>query len=163
MPFDLTNALTAFRDLMNRFFWEYLDKFIIIFIDDILIYSRNPEEHEEHLRQELQTLKEHQLCDKFSKCEFLLNKVYVLRHVMVNQGFTKRFSKIAAPLTALTGKRKEVQVYWERRRKFLEVTTPIYNEPYSDLSNQWWTVVVFSDPKKKSRVRRSLKEKWKEA
>ena len=109
-----------------------MDKFIIIFIDDILIYSRKPEEHEEHLRQELQTLKEHQLCNKLSKCEFLLNKVYVLGHV-VSTSYRKR---------------KEVQVYWERWRKFLEVTTPIYNEPYSDLSNQWWTVVVFSDPTK---------------
>ena len=72
-----------------------MDKFIIIFIDDILIYSRKPEEHEEHLRQELQTLKEYQLCDKFSKCEFLLNKVYVLRHV-VSTSYRKM---------------KEVQVY----------------------------------------------------
>ena len=95
MPFGLTNALVAFRDLMNRIFQEYLDKFIIILIDDIFIYSRNPEEHEEHSRQELQTLKEHQLCDKFSKCEFLLNKVYVLRHV-VSTSYQKR---------------KEVQVY----------------------------------------------------
>ncbi len=75
MPFGLTNAPAAFMDLMNRVFKEYLDKFVIVFIDDILIYSRSKEEHAEHLRIALQTLKEHRLYAKFSKCEFWLDRV----------------------------------------------------------------------------------------
>ena len=65
MPLRLTNAPTAFMDLMNRVLNEYLDKFFIVFIDDILIYSKNQEEHQEHLRLALQTLNEHQLYAKF--------------------------------------------------------------------------------------------------
>ena len=70
MPFGLANALAAFMDLINQVFKEYLDNFVIMFIDDILIYSRSKEEHAEHLRVALQTLKEHRLYAKFSKCEF---------------------------------------------------------------------------------------------
>ena len=83
MPFGLTNAPKVFMDLMNRVFCEYLDKFVIVFIDNILIYSRNQEEHQEHLRLALQTLKEYQLYAKFSKCEFLLSKVQFLRLVVL--------------------------------------------------------------------------------
>ncbi|XP_056163079.1 uncharacterized protein LOC130136768 [Syzygium oleosum] len=67
MPFGLTNALAAFMDLMNRVFKEYLDKFVIVFIDDILVYSRSYEEHKQHLRTMLQTLRDHKLYAKFSK------------------------------------------------------------------------------------------------
>ena len=66
MSFGLTNAPAAFMDLMNRVFREYLDKFVIVFIDDILIYSKTQNEHEEHLEIVLQTLKEHKLYAKFS-------------------------------------------------------------------------------------------------
>ncbi|MGK0133914.1 reverse transcriptase family protein, partial [Pseudomonas aeruginosa] len=69
MPFGLTNAPAAFMDLMNRVFSQYLDHFVIVFIDDILVYSRNAEEHAHHLRLVLQTLREHGLYAKFSKCE----------------------------------------------------------------------------------------------
>ena len=75
MPFGLTNAPATFMDLMNRVFKEYLDKFVIVFIDDILMYSKTEEEHKEHLRLVLQVLKSNQLYAKFSKCEFWLNKV----------------------------------------------------------------------------------------
>ena len=68
MPFGLTNAPAAFMDLMNRVFGPYLDKFVIVFIDDILVYSSSKEEHAEHLGIVLQTLREHQLYVKFSKC-----------------------------------------------------------------------------------------------
>ena len=70
MPFGLTNAPAAFMDLMHQVFRPYLDKFVVIFIDDILVYSITKEEHEEHLRIVLQTLKEHKLYAKFNKCEF---------------------------------------------------------------------------------------------
>jgi hypothetical protein len=72
MSFGLTNAPAYFMYLMNKIFIEYLDKFVVIFIDDILIYSKNEEEHEEHLRLVLQKLREHELYAKFSKCEFWL-------------------------------------------------------------------------------------------
>jgi hypothetical protein len=70
ISFRLTNALTYFIYLMNKVFMEYLDKFAMVFIDDILIYSRSEEEHEEHLRLALQKLRENRLYAKLSKCEF---------------------------------------------------------------------------------------------
>ncbi|XP_019237037.1 PREDICTED: uncharacterized protein LOC109217260, partial [Nicotiana attenuata] len=70
MSFGLTNAPTSFMDLMNRVFRPYIDSFVIVFIDDILIYSRSLGEHEQHLRVVLQTLREQKLYAKFSKCEF---------------------------------------------------------------------------------------------
>jgi hypothetical protein len=70
MSFGLTNALTYFMYLMNKVFMEYLDKFVVVFIDDILVYSRSEEEHEEHLRLALQKLQENRLYAKLSKCEF---------------------------------------------------------------------------------------------
>ena len=82
MPFGLTNALTAFMDLMNMVFSPYLDKFVIVFIDDILMYSGNLKEHAEHLRTILQILRVRQLYAKFSKCQFWLDKVAFLGHVI---------------------------------------------------------------------------------
>ena len=70
MPFGLTNALAAFMDLMHRMFQPYLDQFVVVFVDDILIYSQSEWEHEYHLRIVLQLLRDHQLYTKFSKCEF---------------------------------------------------------------------------------------------
>ena len=70
MPFRLTNAPATFMDLINRVFRPYLDQFVIVFIDDILVYSSNESEHEEHLRTVLETLRKYQLYAKFSKCEF---------------------------------------------------------------------------------------------
>ena len=70
MSFGLTNAPAAFMDLMNRVFRDYLDQFVIVFIDDILVYSRSVEEHEQHLRLVLQRLREKKLYAKFSKCKF---------------------------------------------------------------------------------------------
>ena len=75
MPFGLTNAPAAFMDLMNRVFSPYLDKFVIVFIDNILVYSGSSEEHTEHLRTVLQILRERQLYAKFSKCQFWLDNV----------------------------------------------------------------------------------------
>ena len=83
MPFGLTNAPAAFMDLMNMVFSPYLDKFVIVFIDDILVYSGSPEEHVEHLQTVLQILRECQLYAKFSKCQFWLDKVAFLGHVIL--------------------------------------------------------------------------------
>ena len=85
MSFGLTNAPTYFMYLMNHVFMEYLDKFIV-FIDDILVYSKNEEEHEEHLRLVLQKLREHQLYAKLSKCKFWLREVSFLGHIISNAG-----------------------------------------------------------------------------
>ena len=71
MSFGLSNALVTFMDLMNKVFIPFLDQFVIVFIDDILVYSKSMEEHVYHLRTILQTLREHQLYAKFSKSDFL--------------------------------------------------------------------------------------------
>ena len=96
MPFGLTNAPTAFMDLMNRVFSPYLDKFVIVFIDDILVYSGSPEEHAEHLRTVLQILRERQLYAKFSKCQFWLDKVAFLGDVISAEGISVDPQKIEA-------------------------------------------------------------------
>ena len=72
MYFGLTNSPVAFMDRMNRVFWNYLDSIVIVFIDDIFVYSKNEDDHMGHLRAVLQNLKERQLFAKYSKCEFLL-------------------------------------------------------------------------------------------
>ena len=69
VPFGLTNAPATFMCLMNSVFGRYLDKFVLFFLDDILIYSNNEEEHEEHLRLTLKLLREHKLYAKLSKCD----------------------------------------------------------------------------------------------
>lgn len=82
MPFGLTNAPAVFMDLMNWIFRQFLDRFVVVFIDDILIYSRDESEHTEHLRIVLQTLRDKQLFAKFSKCEFWLLEVGFLGHIV---------------------------------------------------------------------------------
>ncbi|GJS86013.1 putative reverse transcriptase domain-containing protein [Tanacetum coccineum] len=96
MPFGLTNAPAVFMDLMNRVCKPYLDKFVIVFIDDILIYSKNKQEHAEHLKLILELLKKEQLYAKFSKCYY--------------RRFIEGFSKIAKPMTKLT--QKKIKFDW---------------------------------------------------
>ncbi|XP_070018160.1 uncharacterized protein [Nicotiana sylvestris] len=96
MSFGLTNAPAAFMDLMNRVFRPYIDSFVIVFIDDILIYSRSLGEHEKHLRVVLQSLREQKLYAKFSKCEFWLESVAFLGHVVSGEGIKVDPKKIEA-------------------------------------------------------------------
>nr|GEV39716.1 putative reverse transcriptase domain-containing protein [Tanacetum cinerariifolium] len=96
MPFGLTNAPAVFMDIMNRVRKPYLDKFIIVFIDDIIIYSRNEEEHANHLRIILELLRKEKLYVKFSKCEFWIHIVQFLRHLINSQGLHVDPAKIKA-------------------------------------------------------------------
>ncbi|KAA0059508.1 DNA/RNA polymerases superfamily protein [Cucumis melo var. makuwa] len=96
IPFGLTNAPAVFMNLMNMIFHRYLDQFVIVFIDDILVYSVDRESHEEHLRIVLQTLREKQLYAKFSKCEFWLEQVVFLGHVVSSKGVSVDPQKVEA-------------------------------------------------------------------
>jgi hypothetical protein len=94
VPFGLTNAPATFMCLMNNVLNKFLDKFVLVFIDDILIYSKNIEEHEEHLRLVLQVLREHQLYAKFSKCDFFQKQVHYLGQVFSKEGVAVENDKI---------------------------------------------------------------------
>ena len=96
MSFGLTNAPAAFMDLMNRVFHQYLDRFVIVFIDDILVYLGSSEEHSEHLRIVLHTLRERQLYAKLSMCQFWLDMVTFLGHVISVEGVSVDPQKIEA-------------------------------------------------------------------
>ena len=86
LSFGLTNAPAVFMDLMNRVFKPFLDMFVIVFIDDILVYSRSEEEHADHLRTVLRVLQHQKLYAKFSKCEFWLTSVAFLGHIIGADG-----------------------------------------------------------------------------
>ena len=98
MLFGHTNTLAIFMDLINRFFREHLDMFSIVFIDDILIYSKTKEQHKEHLRMVLQILKEHRLFAKFSKCDVWRWEVKFLGYVVTSEGIAIDPSKVEAVL-----------------------------------------------------------------
>ena len=99
MSFGLTNAPAYFIYLMNKVFMEYLDKFVVVFIDDILVFSKNEEDHENHLRLVLQKLKENQLYPKLSKCEFWLKEVSFLGHIISGGGISVDRSKVKDALS----------------------------------------------------------------
>ena len=82
MPFGLTNAPAAFMDLMNKVFHPYLDQFVVVFIDNILVYSNDAQEHEQHLKIVLQILREKQLFAKLSKCDFWLKEMSFIGHIV---------------------------------------------------------------------------------
>ena len=96
VPFGLSNAPTVFVCLMNGIFREYLYKFVIVFLDDILIYSKLEEEHEKNLRMVLQVLKEHQLYAKLSKCTFYQKQIHYLGNIISEEGITVDPEKIEA-------------------------------------------------------------------
>jgi hypothetical protein len=164
MSFALTNALTYFMYLMNKVFMEYLDKFVVVFIDDILVFPKTQEEHEKHLRLVLEKLRSNKLYAKFSKCEFWLTKVAFLGHVSVDPGkvkdvlnwmppttaleiksflglegyyrrFIKDFSKIAKPMTKLLEKDKAFKWTTECQASFEEVRKHLTLAPVLVLSD----------------------------
>jgi hypothetical protein len=98
MSFGLTNAPAYFMYLMNSVFMDYLDTFVVVFIDDILVYSQNEQEHEEHLRKVLQRLRDYQLYAKLSKCEFWISEVLFLGHIINQEGLVVDPKKVAAIL-----------------------------------------------------------------
>ena len=99
VPFFFTNSLATFMDLMNRVFKPYLNHFVVVFIDDILVYSKNKEEHEKHLHVILQTIREHQIFAKLNKCEFWLYQISFLGHVVSKDGILVDPSKVEAVLS----------------------------------------------------------------
>ena len=96
MPFGLTNAPTTFMDLMNRVFRPYVDQFVVVLIDDILVYSKDAQEHEQHLKIVLQTLREKNLYAKLSKCDLWLKEVSFLGHIVSAEGIRVDPTKIEA-------------------------------------------------------------------
>nr|GEW35289.1 putative reverse transcriptase domain-containing protein [Tanacetum cinerariifolium] len=126
MPFGLTNTSAVFMDLMNHVCKPYLNKSMIVFIDDILIYSKNKKEHKEHLRTILKLLKKEELYAKFSKCEFWIPKDWVspkspteIRQLVGLAGYYPRFiegfSKITKPMTKLT--QKKIKFEWDDKQE----------------------------------------------
>ena len=109
MPFGLTNAPAAFMNLMHRGFQPYLDQFVVVFVDVILIYSQSEWEHEYHLRIVLQLLRDHQLYAKFSKCEFWLTEVRFSRHVVSTSSVSVDPEKVEAVMS------------WERPKLVFEI------------------------------------------
>ena len=96
LPFGLTNAPAFFMDLMNRVFRPFLDKFAVVFIDDILVYSKTRKEHANHLRMVLKTLEEHKLYAKLTKCEFWPERVQFLGHIVTKDGISVDPAKVEA-------------------------------------------------------------------
>ncbi|GKB84580.1 putative reverse transcriptase domain-containing protein [Tanacetum coccineum] len=148
MPFGLTNAPTIFMDLMNRVCRHYLDKFVIEFIDDILIYSKTQEEHVEHLRLVLELLKKEKLYAKFSKWEFWLREVQFLGHVINGNGIHVdpiKIEAIAKSLTILTRKSKTFDWGEEHELAFQTLKNKLCNAPVLALPDGPEDFVVYCD------------------
>ncbi|XP_021754918.1 uncharacterized protein LOC110720219 [Chenopodium quinoa] len=167
MPFGLTNAPTIFMDLMNRVFHQFMDKFVVVFIDDILVYSKSKEEHVEHLRAILQTLRENNLYAKFSKCEFGWKRsakieavkgwptpktVSDVRSVLGLAGyyrrFVKDFSKIAKPMTTLMKKDKNFEWDDKCEEAFQLLKERLITAPVLTLPDDSGIYDVYSDASK---------------
>ncbi|WVZ75518.1 LOW QUALITY PROTEIN: hypothetical protein U9M48_023563 [Paspalum notatum var. saurae] len=172
MSFGLTNAPAYFMNLMNKVFMEYLDKFVVVFIDDILIYSKTEEEHEEHLS--FAKPRDHKLYAKLSKCEFWLDQVPFLGHIVSKGGimvdpkedrrchglegaevvreilrrFIESFSRIAKPMTSLL--EKGVPFHWtkERQAAFDELKKRLTTAPVLTLPDLTKSFTVYCDASK---------------
>jgi len=169
MPFGDTNAPGVFKEYMNRIFHPYLDLFVVVFIDDILVYSKSEEEHAEHLRVVLRVLKEKRLFAKLSKCEFWLREVSFLGHVISKSGiavdlsksvfkirsflglagyyrrFIEGFSMLALPLTQLT---RNGQAYvWDAKyeKSFLDLKEKLTSAFVLILPNPNESFAVYCD------------------
>ncbi|GJZ82034.1 putative reverse transcriptase domain-containing protein [Tanacetum coccineum] len=152
MPFGLTNALAIFMDLMNRVCRPMLDKSVIVFIDDILVYSKSKEEHEAHLREVLETLRKERLYAKFAKCEFWLQEIQFLGHVVNSKGlagyyrrFIQYFSKIASSLTKLTKKNDPFVLGEEHEEDFVTLRRKLCETPILVLPDGTEDMVVYCD------------------
>nr|GFA62582.1 putative reverse transcriptase domain-containing protein [Tanacetum cinerariifolium] len=149
----ISNTLQAvFMDVMNRVCRPYLDKFVIVFIEDILIYSKTQEEHVEHLRLVLKLLKKEKLYAKFSKCEFWLREVQIFGHVInglagYHHRFIEIFSKIAKSLTILTQKCKTFDWGGEQELAFQTLKDKLCNAPVLALPEgpKDFVIELFSD------------------
>ncbi|GJZ76892.1 putative reverse transcriptase domain-containing protein [Tanacetum coccineum] len=132
MPFGLTNAPAVFMELMNRVCKLYLDKFVIVFIDDILVYCKDKKEHGKHLKTILELLRKERLYAKFSKCDFWLDSVQFLGHVNDCNGvhrFIEGFSMISKPLTKLTQKDKKYEWGKEEEEAFQTLKQKLCSAP----------------------------------
>ena len=133
MPFGLTNALTAFMDLLNRVCRPMLDRSVIVFIDDILVYSRSREQYEEHLREILGVLRSERLYAKFSKCDFWLREVQFLGHLINLNGILVDPAKIEAVMrwevprspTEIRSFLGLADYYWRFIRDFSKIVVPL--------------------------------------
>ncbi|TYK28616.1 ty3-gypsy retrotransposon protein [Cucumis melo var. makuwa] len=157
MSFDLTNAPAVFMDLMNRVFKEFLDTFVIVFIDYILIYSKTEAEQEEHLRMVLQTLRDNKLYAKFSKCEFWLKQVSFLGHVVSKAGVSVDPAKIEAgtswprPSTVSELTRKGAPFVWSKacEDSFQNLKQKLVTAPVLTVPDGSGSFMIYSDASKK--------------
>nr|GEV84312.1 putative reverse transcriptase domain-containing protein [Tanacetum cinerariifolium] len=148
MPFGLTNAPTVFMDLMNWVCKSYLDKFVIVFIDDIMIYSKMKQEHEVHLKLLSELLWKEKLYAKFSKCEFWLQEVHFLGHVVNQSGIYMDPSKIEAiakPLTLLTHKNQKYEWGEKEEEVFQTLKNILCDAPILSLPDGIADFVVYYD------------------
>ncbi|WVZ52023.1 hypothetical protein U9M48_003118 [Paspalum notatum var. saurae] len=150
MSFGLTNAPAYFMQLMNSVFMDYLDKFVVVFIDDILIYSKTEAEHEEHLRLVLQRLREHKLYAKFSKREFWIDEVRFLGHVVSKGGIAVDPSKISTVTNWKVPeipKEKDAKFRWTNAQQaaFDELKKRLTTAPVLTLPDQQKKFIVYCD------------------
>ncbi|GJT97437.1 putative reverse transcriptase domain-containing protein [Tanacetum coccineum] len=150
MPFGLTNAPAVFMDLMNRVCKPYPDKFVIVFIDDILIYSKTKEEHEVHLKLVLELLRKEKLYAKFSKCEFWLQEVHFLGHVVNQSGIHVEPSKIEAvknwKVPTMHSKKNQKYKWGEKEEEaFQTLKNNLCDAPILSLPDGIEDFVVYSD------------------
>jgi hypothetical protein len=145
VSFGLTNAPVVFMCLMNGVFRDYLDKFVIVFLDDILVYSKTEEEHEQHLRMVLQVLREHQLYAKLSKCSFYQRKIHYLGHIISKEGIVVDPEKVEA-IREWSAPRNVVEVrsfmglagYYRRFiARFSKIAHPITSLQRKEKKFQW--------------------------